>query len=71
MLAESTTSQIIDYCHGFPHLQHFKLTCPTKDCFLIAKLLESDDPQPLVAQRLMAAKLIKANHCATYDGFEG
>ena len=71
MLAESTTSQIIDYCHGFPHLQHFKLTCPIKDCFLIAKLLESDDPQPLVAQRLMAAKLIKANHCASYDGFEG
>lgn len=71
MLAESTTSQIIDYCHGFPHLQHFKLTCPVRDCLLIAKLMESDDPKPIVAQRLMAAKLIKANHCASYDGFEG
>lgn len=67
MLAESTTSQIIDFCHGFPHLQHFKLTCPTKDCLLIAKLLESSDSTHVVCQRIMAAKLIKANHCANFE----
>lgn len=67
VIADSLTSDIIDYCHGFPNMQSFRLTCRQKDCSVIASLCS--DPslaEDFRKRKLFAAKLIKSNHCAAY-----
>lgn len=61
VLAESSTSQIIDFCHGFPNLQSFELSCRLDDCL---RVIEAFKHQPDNSQRLMLAKMLKSNHCA-------
>ena len=64
-VAESTTSQIIDFCHGHPHLQRFSLTCSPEDCLVIANRVEEGLDSPEAKRQLLAFKLIKSNHCAS------
>lgn len=66
VLAESSTSQIIDFCHGFSELQKFELSCPLEDCFRIIEVCEHFPNN--YEKRLMLAKLLKSNHCATMLG---
>lgn len=73
VLAESTTSQIIDFCHGYPDLQQFKLTCPISDCELVIDRMQYAEGTSQTQQALLfAAKLLKSNHCACGQyGFHG
>ena len=65
ILAESSTSQVIDFCEGYPQLQRFSLNCSVQDCLAIADALatESTDSMRKVS-RSAVLRLIKSNHCA-------
>lgn len=65
VLAESSTSQIIDFCHGFADLQRFALSCHVDDCFRIIDVCKKN---PINEKELMLAKILKSNHCATLLG---
>lgn len=66
-LAESNSSQVNDFCNGYPELQSFSLTCTDADCIQILKscnesAMDSEWPSPF----LTCARLLKSNHCANY-----
>lgn len=65
VLSESSTSQIIDFCHGFSHLQTFDLTCPVEDCL---RIIDLQKDQPENEKLLLLAKMLKSNHAASIRG---
>lgn len=69
VLAESNTSQIIDFCHGNPQLQVFELTCKPEDCLRIACIIKRKKKYKAFDMRINAAKMIKSNHCASFNAF--
>lgn len=63
VVAESTTSQVIDYCHGYPEMQRFGLSCDKEACLRVAEAARHAGS--VSGQlRLLRARLIKSNHCA-------
>lgn len=66
VVAESSTSQIIDFCHGHPELQRFALTCEKEDCLRIVEAVKQGTGTIGQQIRLMRERLIKSNHCAAY-----
>ncbi|WP_443743357.1 hypothetical protein [Sutterella sp.] len=70
MVADSTTSQIIDFCHGEISLQKFQLTSKIVDCINVARHIPKDGFfRKQVDLRLVAARAVKSNHCALFNKF--
>lgn len=65
VLAESTTSQILDFCHGFTQFQNFELSCAIDDCLRVINVCKQS---PDDSKRLLLAKMLKSNHCASRLG---
>ena len=67
LIAESSTNNIMDFCHANPKLHTFRLTCPRQDCIHI---LEIDKDKGLDSEerkyRLLLARLRKSNHCSSF-----
>lgn len=71
ILAESSTTQVIDFCHGFPGLQKFRLNCSSEDCLAVVRQylagMEGSQGKTAARRRMdeSAARLLKSNHCAS------
>ena len=65
-VAESTTSQIIDFCHGYPGLQRFGLSCDREDCMRVIQCMQDQNGTLGSDLRLLRARLLKSNRCASF-----
>ena len=67
LLSTVDSSSVMDFCHGNPNLQNFRLKCPVQDCLAILDIAAdpnmSEEEKSL---RLTMARLRKANHCETF-----
>lgn len=63
VLSESSTSQIIDFCHGYPLLQRFRLMCSPEDCVRIANVVNQEMNPTQQYRLLLGSKMVKTNHC--------
>lgn len=67
LLASVDSSTVIDYCHGNPKLNQFRLTCPVKDCLSILSLAMNQNISDEARQvKMTLARLRKTNHCEIF-----